>query len=187
MSKVHETEAGTIPETYGEDRITLLARDPNCLYAYWEITDKKIEDFKIEFGEQLYSKSLPVLKVNNISRNESYYIRINDFSGSWYINVPEVNNIYVVEIGRKISENFFVSFAASNIAQTPGVGISSNTGACFVNINDPDWEQKSAFEVKAGSIINFYPEKLLGETGLSSGELFAKRLSEFLGISSGSF
>lgn len=185
MSMQHGTEPGNIPDAYGEDRIVLLARDPNCLYAYWEITSDKIDSFKKDFGEALYSKSIPVLKVNNISKNESYYIRINDFSGSWYINVPEDNNIYIVEIGRKISENFFVSFAASNSVMTPGSNMSSNTGACFVNVNDPEQELNDNFETGRGKTV-YNNGCTDSEYDWIYAQIYAKRLSELLGISSGS-
>lgn len=125
-----------LPPVYDDNRIVLLARDPFWLYAYWEISREKRNDFFDNFGNNLWDKSIPVLKVTNISRNDVFYVRINDFSNSWYINVSDSNNVYAAEIGRMVREQFFVSLASSNHITTPGDSISQNTTSCFADYRD---------------------------------------------------
>lgn len=175
MSEVQEQTSRNLPSNYGEDRISLLARDPNWLYVYWEITKEKIDAFIMEFGSEVWDKSIPVLKVTNITKGESSYIRINDFSDSWYINVQEPNSLYMVEIGRRVSDSFFISIAQSNQVSTPCNNMSSNTDIRFVNITDMTQELqlpessmlKTAQRLKLRSVWN------IDEIGLSS-ESFLK-------------
>src|SRR5262245_29548085 len=35
---------GDIPWGYGQTRITAIARDPHCVFAYWEYPDQALED-----------------------------------------------------------------------------------------------------------------------------------------------
>jgi len=136
MSELYLQSESFVPSGYGNSQITLLARDPYWLYAYWEISPESKDAFIRDLGPELWEKSVPALKVTNISKNESFFVRINDFSDSWYINVNYPNCLYVAELGRKISERFFISIASSNYVSTPGCSVSSNTAAYFINYND---------------------------------------------------
>lgn len=125
-----------LPDTYGETKITLLAINPHLLYAYWEISSEKLKSFKENVEAQIMETSIPSLKVTNISKNTVNLIRLNDFSTSWYINVPDSGCIYMVEIGRNLLDEFFISFASSNHVITPNANISLNDTICFVNFRD---------------------------------------------------
>ncbi len=122
-----------LPENYGDTKIALMAVDPHLLYTYWEIGQDKLESLKKNIGLRVLENSYTVLKVSNISKNSSFFIRLNNFSTSWYINVPDSGCIYVVEIGRKLLDDFFINFATSNHVTMPGVNISFNDSVCFVN------------------------------------------------------
>ena len=125
-----------LPVKCDKDYITLLARDPHWLYVYWEISENRKILFLKEFGIDFAEKSVPVLKITNISKNESFYVRINDFSNNWYIHVPDSNNLYMAEIGRRVSEDFFVSLLNSNSILAPGDSMSSDNTAYFINYTD---------------------------------------------------
>jgi len=122
-----------LPESYGDTRIALMAVDPHLLYTYWEIGHDKLKSFKENVGTKILENSYSALRITNISKNFYFFIRLNDFSTSWYINVPDSSCIYVVEIGRMFLDEFFINFATSNHVTTPGVNISFNDAACFVN------------------------------------------------------
>lgn len=136
MPELYQQIVSDLPEKHEQDCITLLARDPHCIYVYWEISESNKNMLLNEFGSEFMNKSVPVLKITNISKNESFYVRINDFANYWYINVTESNSIYVVEIGRRISDNFFISILNSNSIVTPGESASSDSTAYFINYND---------------------------------------------------
>ncbi|MGI6778089.1 MAG: DUF4912 domain-containing protein [Acetivibrionales bacterium] len=125
-----------LPSGYNENHITLMPRDPNTLFAYWEICTGSKKSFIDSFGEQLWEKSVPVLKVLNISKNESFFIRINDFSNSWYINVSDSSCLYSAEVGRKFPNGLFVNLASSNLVSTPCSSVSSDTSVSFADYRD---------------------------------------------------
>ncbi|MCX8131631.1 MAG: DUF4912 domain-containing protein [Clostridia bacterium] len=192
-----------LPLRYDESKITLLARDPNWLYAYWEISGSKKDEFIREFGYELWEKSVPVLKVINVSKNTSFFIRINDFSNNWYINVPDANMLYVVEMGRKVADRFFINLASSNYVSTPSNSVSTNTATYFINYNSLkngklDMETKTIYEsynFKSHSkfMVGISSPELMGigleeaSFGISSAELFGINISEHFGISSEAF
>lgn len=136
MSELHPYTEDIFHEKWGRDRMVLMARDPHWLYAYWEISENTKNMLSNDFGKDFLEKSVPVLKITNITRNQSFYVRINDFSDNWYVNVPHSNSIYVAEIGRRISENFFVSILDSNSVITQNDGVSSDTTAYFADYMD---------------------------------------------------
>lgn len=174
MSESHQQTISGLPEKCGQNYITLLVRDPHWLYVYWDISEDKKKMFLSEFGSELIDKSVPVLKVTNISKNESFYVRINNFSNNWYVNVDDPNCIYVVEIGLRIAENFFISMLDSNSIITPGETVSSETNRFFINYNDL---RQGRLEMnKCGTIIQ--NSTFDGYPGISSLEFAGKTANE---------
>ena len=169
--------------------ITILARDPNWLYVYWDIPKEKNTTFLAELGEELWKRSIPALKVSNITRNESFFVRINEFSDNWYVNVQDSNNLYMVEIGRKISENYFIGMSSSNSIITPSNYVSPDTNACFVNYVDL---KSGRVEIQTGKVYDSFmyshaTEGISSLSGESSAALYGKSLQELPGVSSESF
>ncbi|HHV99901.1 MAG TPA: DUF4912 domain-containing protein [Clostridiaceae bacterium] len=122
-----------LPQSYNDNSITLVAQSPHLLYAYWEISEDKKRQFIECFGQELWNASIPVLKVFNITKNKVLFTRTNEFSNSLYMEVPDSNCSYIAEIGRKISDKFFISLAHSNCVNTPSDTLSNNTVAIFTD------------------------------------------------------
>jgi hypothetical protein len=121
---------------YGDNNLTLLIRDPNCLYAYWEVSDNIRNAFIEDFGSELWEKSVPVIKITNLSNQGSFFVRINDFSNSWFINIDNPDDAYVAELGRKVSERFFISLASSNCITPSGNTATKSSSVFFANYKD---------------------------------------------------
>ena len=47
---VPAVDAGELPWGYGEDRITVMVRDPESAYLYWEITDPGLASARGRLG-----------------------------------------------------------------------------------------------------------------------------------------
>lgn len=169
MSEAYMPDSHQFFSGYNDNRIVLLARDPHWLYAYWELSEENKKKFYEDFGHELWEKSLPVLKVTNVSKNERFYIRINDFSDNWYINVSDSDSLYVAEIGRMVSGQFFINLASSNYTVTPGENVSMNTSAYFINYKDT---KNGTLDPKSGKIYETY------------NELLGINLAEHLGVNS---
>jgi len=184
MYEVQSQSTYTLPMGYNDDQIVLLARDPHWLFAYWEISEDRKNHFIGAFGHELWEKSVPVLKVTNVSKNSSFYVRINDFSNSWYINVPDSNCLYVAELGRRIADEFFVNLVSSNYVEAPNDTISANTAAYFINYKDLN---KGHLAPETGMIYETQSIKSVtrGVIGISSPELFGfAREESMFGVSS---
>ena len=121
-----------LPKSYGSDRMVLMVRDPDWLYAYWEITATKQGEFQHNFGSNAWETSQPVLRVYDVTgicfngENANSYldISVNDNAESWHINVGKPNCSFCVDIGRKFSDGRFVTLLRSNIAATPRATLS---------------------------------------------------------------
>jgi hypothetical protein len=183
MSELQPKFICHLPSGYDDNKIVLLARDPHWLYAYWEISEAKKNSFKNEFGEGLWDRSVPVIKIINVSKNTSTTIRVNDFSDSWFINVDDSNALYVAELGRVVANQFFINLACSNYISTPSNSISSNTGAYFIDYKDL---RNGRLDLESGQIYETYEIQTNSITrlGISSAELFKRNLNQHLGISS---
>lgn len=188
MSEVYSQPIDNfLPYNFGDNYINLLVRDPHTLFAYWEISDNINEVFKREFGEEVLEKTVRVLKVTHAPSNTHQYIRISESANSWYIPVEDANSLYVVEIGRMISDQFFVSMETSNYSSTPGETASENMAAVFV-----DYYDLKNGKINLKEYINIESYRIISKgqniLGLSSLELYSDELRDnMLGISSESF
>ena len=121
------------PANYGKTQLNLLVRDPEWLYAYWEITATAQTEFSRQFGDA-WNISKPTLRVYDVSdgdENGYYDIQIQDYADSWYIHVGKPNHSFFVDLGRVLPDGRFYCIARSNLVTTP-----SN---CVSEIIDPNW------------------------------------------------
>lgn len=125
-----------LPLGYNDNKIILLVRDPYCLFAYWEISNEKRNNFVKQFGENSWNNSRSVIKLVNITRNKVEYVEVNDYASNWYINVNEPNCIFHAELGRMFSDNFFISLVTSNSVHTPSDTMSNTESILFANYKD---------------------------------------------------
>jgi hypothetical protein len=113
------------PASYGKDKIVLMVRDPHWIHAYWEITEGKYNEVKNILGNAM-NGSKETLRVYDTSRQPWKYFDIQTSYGSknWYINVPEANRSYLVDIGFLAPDGRFIVMARSNAVTTPRDGMS---------------------------------------------------------------
>lgn len=116
-----------LPSKYGENRVTLLVRDPGWLYAYWEhIGMPCVQDALYKSIVRLY-----------MADGSGAYTRIvidipvEVEAGNWYVNVPSPNASYVAELGHLYNDGTFLTLARSNIVFTPPASVS--------NVEDEEW------------------------------------------------
>lgn len=137
---VNKPETPEIPWNYGVDRMVLMVRDPNWIYAYWEITATKQDEFIKEFGPEAWDNSRSVLRVYDVTgvdyftgSNFNNYkdISLNDNVDNWHIDVGRPNSAFCVDLGRLFPNGTFVTLLRSNIVQTPSAAIS--------NLLDEEW------------------------------------------------
>ncbi len=168
-----------IPHKYGEDRLTLLARDPWWIFAYWEVTPHTWENCRNQVGAHVTLKE--VLRIYditdipelNISRAHSFFdIEITPFADNWYINVGQPGRSFCAELGLRTPEGKFYPLVRSNIVRTPRYGMSDRTDEEWMISEEEYWRM---FGVSGGYGI--------GKGSLEMQEMFKKRFEEL--VSSG--
>ncbi|MBN1901047.1 DUF4912 domain-containing protein [Candidatus Sumerlaeota bacterium] len=119
-----------LPMGYGDTRVVILVRDPEWIFAYWEINDKTRTLHNLPRGRHDKTLALRIFDVTGIEFNGSnanrfYDVIINDYAVSWYLRMSEVNRSWCVDLGYyDIERGGFVTLARSNIANTPPGGVS---------------------------------------------------------------
>jgi hypothetical protein len=170
-----------LPRGYGNDKIVIMVRDPFWLFAYWEVTAKKIDEIKTRLHERFNGAKLilRVYDVTDINFNEknawkTVDIEITGGADNWYINLTEANRSYIVDVGFLTADGEFVLCARSNCVTTPRDGAA--------NVVDEEWlteEYEKVYALSGGFGIGKSSEEL--------GEMMKKRRLElmFSGASEG--
>lgn len=89
-----------LPQKYGETFIVLMIRDPENIFAYWEVTEKSINE--------------PPLAIRLSWTNLKKIITIFDCAESWYISVKDQGFPLFGELGRILADGTFITLAVSN-------------------------------------------------------------------------
>lgn len=119
------------PLKYGRDRMILMARDPNWIYAYWEISATTQKNLRQELGKAV-DDSRRVLRLydvtgvdfNGANANSYVDIPIDKHADNWHLEVGRPNRSFCVDLGCILSGGRFVTVLRSNTVATPRAGIS---------------------------------------------------------------
>lgn len=110
-----------LPETYGEDRLTLMVKDPDYLFAYWEITPQRIA--QAAKAKRAGTDYREVMRLNWEARGlfEANYalMPVSFTARRWYLRVPRPGLSYRLEIGWLGSQGHFISLLDSNVSDAP--------------------------------------------------------------------
>lgn len=124
-SNVDILEYYDLPYRYNQTVVKTLAQTPNTLFVYWDISDEDRKNFIDAYGENFFDDTTPVLIIHNKDKNYSFEIEINDFANSWYFNIEDTKNKYIVDLGRRPKNynlslpNNYLYISSSNIIESP--------------------------------------------------------------------
>jgi hypothetical protein len=114
---------GNIPWDYGRTRITAIARDPHCVFAYWEYPDEALEEAR----RRLQAPSAgPVLRIydttyrifDGTNAHGFFDVPVDRSANRYYFHLNRPATTFVVDIGAK-EQDRFATIARSNAAETP--------------------------------------------------------------------
>ena len=90
-----------LPYRYNETVVKVLAQTPKILFVYWDISDHDREQYRLNYGENFFDETYPVLLVKNETYGYVDEIPVNDFANSWYLHIRNPRSKYSIELGRK--------------------------------------------------------------------------------------
>ncbi len=142
-----------LPETYGDNRLVILARDPLWFFTYWEATPDRLDTLRNQVGPDVWQKGQAVLRVYDvtdrdadISRAErSFDVDVTYDARQWYVNVPVPGRSWIIELGFRFPDGRFLALLRSNRATLPLGAVSSQTDSRWMIVNISEWEKM--FEV----------------------------------------
>ncbi len=121
-------EALGLPRTYGTQTLTLMARDPRNIFAYWDI------DWPTAFREQEPEDRKVHLRLLNADGAEELAVEIEPMAGSCYISVPDANMTYSGDIGFFQPPEVWHSLATSELITTPPETVAAEGEADFATV-----------------------------------------------------
>ncbi|MFH0802683.1 MAG: DUF4912 domain-containing protein [bacterium] len=113
-----------LPDGYGEDRLTLMVRDPYWAFAYWEVSGEKKSSLRKVLGDQFDASRL-LLRIFITGKNKEDLPRLHmevDVTGpaaSWHLHLGRPDSCFTGQIGFLTPNGEFHAVALSNTIRTP--------------------------------------------------------------------
>lgn len=120
---------GTLPDSYGTRKLFLVARDPNILFAYWDLDPHQYQEAcrSAHDGKVFLEVYVP-------GEGRVQQIHVWDSHKNWYLQVNRPNTPFVAQLGYYRNDGGFEVLARSSETVTPRDDLSPNTDATFVTI-----------------------------------------------------
>jgi len=133
-----EREPGDLPSGYGTDRITLLARDPFCVFAYWELTPGRRAPALAELGPDAEG-ACQVLRLYAATTADraptvSFDVDLPADLGSRYLTVSSPGAVCRAEIGLRTGAGRFLPLVSSNTVIMPSAAASTDTSVRWIEM-----------------------------------------------------
>jgi len=122
--RLFEEERFLFPETYGVNRVRLLVRDPEWLFAYWDVNPDMMKDMRKSLGERTLAVSRLTLRITDPVSGGSSDILLPPGARWWYVRADSTPRSYKAELGLTLPSGEFRQIAESNTVVTPRVGPS---------------------------------------------------------------
>lgn len=125
-----------LPDSYNDTRLVLMVRDPEWLFAYWEVGDNHWEDLIRNYGEMAASRDNMTLRVFEMSDQMGYFdINVGGLARDWHIRVGKSQTPFYCQLGIKYHQEF-IPLAVSNTVITPRDSLSHLYDEEWMLVND---------------------------------------------------
>ena len=169
-----------LPLDYGDTKITILPRDPICIFAYWSISKDSYDKLKNQYGSDVFDGAKLVIRVYDTTdisfdgnnANRYFDVFVTPDSDSWYINVGEFNRAWCADIGYLTKKGKFITVARSNKVYMPRYGVS--------NVTDEQW---ALLQVEFEKLLRISGVNKIGMSSFDIAKLMRERWEEIVSIS----
>ena len=135
---------GELPDSYGEEKIALMTRDPFVAYAYWEATPSRIEREKAWFGveSKLCVRIYDITGVQFDGRNAIGYFdqEVYERIGNWYFDFGRPSHSFCADLGLLSPDGKFLTLARSNFVTMPRDGVSEMIDEEWMLVDEEFWK-----------------------------------------------
>jgi hypothetical protein len=122
--RAFEEERFLFPETYGENRVRLLVKDPEWLFAHWDVAPGSFEGLRGQVGERAAALSRLTLRIHDPHQGGTSVILLPEGVRSWYVKADRSPRAYRADLGFTLPSGEFRLLAESNTVRTPWAGSS---------------------------------------------------------------
>ena len=122
--RAFEEERFLFPETYGENRVRLLVKDPEWLFAHWDVAPASLDGLRSDVGERTAALSRLTLRIRDPHHGGLSVILLPEGVRSWYVKADQSPRAYRAELGFTLPSGEFRGLAESNTVRTPWAGSS---------------------------------------------------------------
>jgi hypothetical protein len=117
--KIEERE---LPEGYGINKGVLIVRDPETLFAYWEVGRQEQERMENSLGDRNSGLVLRLAEITHCPSKIHCIPISKNFIGSYYLKREhgvKPNHRYSLDIGFLLNKEYMQLVPSSNIVETP--------------------------------------------------------------------
>ena len=122
--RLFEEERFLFPESYHVNRVRLLVKDPDWIFAYWDVDPKTLDAIGKTVGERSMALARLSLRVSDPQNGGSTDILLPAGARWWYVRADSSARSYRAELGIILPSGEFRRLAESNRVTTPNVGPS---------------------------------------------------------------
>jgi hypothetical protein len=133
-----------LPDCYGGDRVSALARDPDTIFVWWEVSDatrahtaQGLTRAGGDDGIATPQEALEVTPLGDPLAGGSWRVPLPPFARSWYVAVPRTAQRFRVALGL-LAEGGFTPLAPPIIVETPAIRPSSAASMIWRRFPDPE-------------------------------------------------
>jgi len=123
-ARVFEEERFLFPDTYGVDRVRLLVKDPEWLFAYWDVSAHAVDALRRELGERGLALTRLTLRITDPGHGGTSIILLPYGARAWYVHADKASRSYRALLGWTLPSGVFRTLAESNLVSTPRTGPS---------------------------------------------------------------
>src|SRR5688572_1790551 len=133
--RLFETERFVFPESYGVNRVRLLVKDPEWIFAHWDVDPTVMTSLRSDLGERALALSRLTLRLSDTVEGGSTVILLPKAARNFYIRADGAARSYQAELGLTLPSGEFHALASSNTVRTPRVGRSPDVARARVRFD----------------------------------------------------
>ena len=146
-----------LPETYGDNRLVLMVRDPSWIFSYWEITPGRIQSIQDQFGEDVFYRSRKVIRVYDIRPDSTpgafFDVDVQFEKMKTYVHIENSARHHFAELGLILPDGHFIPLMKSNPVHMPLGHVSDRVDTQFMAVDVKEFEWKKIMEASGSEKV----------------------------------